>query len=183
MQNSKTACEDATDPVFCNSIRGTTRRLLPDDEPRKPREPRDNRCEWMCVLCILTSSSSQHGTNQPSHVACTVQTQLSWLDSGTRSQNKDHSWPKFKFRCKHCGLSGSARLHKIGPNSKKSQFVKESLLRNTLYIHIDFCSILAPSKKVCHHNYSPATFDQWGAASLPDAWSSCLRDEVLFLQH
>ena len=29
---------DAADPVFFNSIRGTPRRLLPDDEPREPRE-------------------------------------------------------------------------------------------------------------------------------------------------
>ena len=33
--------EDAADPVFFNSIRGTSRRLLPDDEPREPREPRE----------------------------------------------------------------------------------------------------------------------------------------------
>ena len=33
--------EDAADPVFFNSIRGTHRRLLPDDEPREPREPRE----------------------------------------------------------------------------------------------------------------------------------------------
>ena len=33
--------EDAADPVFFNSIRGTPRRLLPDDEPREPREPRE----------------------------------------------------------------------------------------------------------------------------------------------
>ena len=30
--------EDAADPVFFNSIRGTLRRLLPDDEPRESRE-------------------------------------------------------------------------------------------------------------------------------------------------
>ena len=33
--------EDAADPVFFNSIRGTPRRLLPDDEPREPKEPRE----------------------------------------------------------------------------------------------------------------------------------------------
>ena len=33
--------EDAADPVFSNSIRGTPRRLLPDDEPREPRESRE----------------------------------------------------------------------------------------------------------------------------------------------
>ena len=33
--------EDAADPVFFNSIRGTPRSLLPDDEPREPREPRE----------------------------------------------------------------------------------------------------------------------------------------------
>ena len=33
--------EDAADPVFLNSIRGTPTRLLPDDEPREPREPRE----------------------------------------------------------------------------------------------------------------------------------------------
>ena len=32
--------EDAAEPVFFKSIRGTLRRCLPDDEPRKPREPR-----------------------------------------------------------------------------------------------------------------------------------------------
>ena len=32
--------EDAADPVFFNSTRGTPRRLLPDDEPREPMEPR-----------------------------------------------------------------------------------------------------------------------------------------------
>ena len=33
--------EDAADPVFLNSFRGTPRRLLPDDDPREPREPRE----------------------------------------------------------------------------------------------------------------------------------------------
>ena len=33
--------EDEADPVFFNSIRGTPKRLLPDDEPREPREPRE----------------------------------------------------------------------------------------------------------------------------------------------
>ena len=33
--------EDAADPVFFNSIRGSPRRLLPDNEPREPREPRE----------------------------------------------------------------------------------------------------------------------------------------------
>ena len=33
--------EDAADPVSFNSIRGTPRRLFPDDEPREPREPRE----------------------------------------------------------------------------------------------------------------------------------------------
>ena len=33
--------EGAADPGFFNSIRGTPRRLLPDDEPREPREPRE----------------------------------------------------------------------------------------------------------------------------------------------
>ena len=33
--------EDAAGPVFSNSIRGTPRRLLPEDETREPREPRE----------------------------------------------------------------------------------------------------------------------------------------------
>ena len=33
--------EDATDPVFYNSIPGTPKRLLPDDERREPRERRE----------------------------------------------------------------------------------------------------------------------------------------------
>ena len=33
--------EDAADPVFFNSVRGTPKRLLPDDELREPREPRE----------------------------------------------------------------------------------------------------------------------------------------------
>ena len=34
--------DDAADPVFFNGIRGTPKRLLPDDEPRRePREPRE----------------------------------------------------------------------------------------------------------------------------------------------
>ena len=33
--------EDAADPVFFNSIRGTPKRLLPDDDPGEPREPRE----------------------------------------------------------------------------------------------------------------------------------------------
>ena len=60
---------------FVTASVGTTRRLLPDDEPR---EPRDNRCELMCVLCILTSSFNQHGRSQAT--SRVQKTQLSWLD-------------------------------------------------------------------------------------------------------
>ena len=66
--------EDAADPVFFNSIRGTPRRLLPDDKPREPREPRSNRCELMYVLCrrvLLFQSTRSH----PSYVVCTSEIQ------------------------------------------------------------------------------------------------------------
>ena len=79
--------------------------------------------------------------------------------SGTRSQNKDHSWPKFKFRCKHCGLNGSARLHKVGPNSKKSQFVQESYCE----IPCTFILIFVPFS--LHLRKFVTTSDLWSVTS------------------
>ena len=43
--------EDAADPISFNSIRGTPRRWLPDDEPREPREPREQPLRIDVRLC------------------------------------------------------------------------------------------------------------------------------------
>ena len=47
-----------------------------------PESQESNRCELMYILCLLISLL-QSARNQPSHVACTFETQLSWLDTVT----------------------------------------------------------------------------------------------------
>ena len=47
-----------------------------------PENPESNRCELTYVLYILIFLL-QSAQNQPSHVECTFETQLSWLDTGT----------------------------------------------------------------------------------------------------
>ena len=64
--------EDAADPVFHNSIRGTSWKLLSDDELREPREPRE-------PLRIDVHPVHAH----PSHVACTSEIQSSCPDTYT----------------------------------------------------------------------------------------------------
>ena len=68
-------------PVFFKGIRGTPRRLLLDDEPREPRKPREQplRIDVRPVHTDLLPPTR----NQPSHVTCTSESQLSWLDRGT----------------------------------------------------------------------------------------------------
>ena len=86
--------------------------LLPDDEPREPREPRNNRCELMYVLL------RQSARNQPSHVACTFETQLSWLDNRPRGlrvttrNSVGHESPK------PC-LQISTSVHESGKRTKE----------------------------------------------------------------
>ena len=60
--------EDAPDPVFVNSIRGTPRRLLPEDEPREPRH---------------TDLLPPINTEPASHIECTSEIPSSWRDIGT----------------------------------------------------------------------------------------------------
>ena len=75
--------EDAADPVFFNSIRGTPMRLLPDDEPREPREPREQplRIEVRPVHTDLPPPNSTEPA-MPRRVYI-GKTQSSRLDMGT----------------------------------------------------------------------------------------------------
>ena len=56
---------------FFNSIRGTPKRLLPDDEPLEPREPREQPLR-IDVRPVQTDLPLQPiSWNQPSHFECT----------------------------------------------------------------------------------------------------------------
>ena len=63
-------------------IRGTPRRLLPDDEAREPRVSREQPLR-IGVRPVHTDFPPPINTNHPSRVECTSETQSSWPDMGT----------------------------------------------------------------------------------------------------
>ena len=74
--------EDAADPVFSTASVAHPGDCCHMTTRENPQSLKSIRCELMYVPCMrifLLQSARSH----PSHVVCTVEIQLSWLDAGT----------------------------------------------------------------------------------------------------